>query len=133
VETSALLAALLEGDSSALASLRERGRRLTSVLTIAEASRALVRVRNEFRLSSTDEQRLAAELQAFAADCDLVAITEDVLVRCGQPFPVEPVRTLDAIHLSTAQLVAVQPALVTVITRDRRVRDNAMAMGFVVA
>jgi hypothetical protein len=56
-----------------------------------------------------------------------------VLTRAGRPFPVEPIRTLDAIHLATAELLGEPPQLVTIITRDGRVRDNARALGCVVA
>jgi hypothetical protein len=55
-----------------------------------------------------------------------------VLFRAGRPFPVEPIRTLDAIHLATLELLGESPPLVTVVTRDARVRDNAIAGGFAV-
>lgn len=45
VETSAVLAALLEGDAAALRSIRRRGVLVTSALTFAEAQRGLVRAR----------------------------------------------------------------------------------------
>jgi hypothetical protein len=62
----------------------------------------------------------------------VVAVTEDVLARSGRPFPVEPVRTLDAIHLATVALAADAPELATVMTRDARVRANAVALGYAV-
>jgi hypothetical protein len=43
-------------------------------------------------------------------------------------FPVEPVRTLDAVHLGTAGLLGEPPALVTVVIRDDRVREHAKAL-----
>jgi predicted nucleic acid-binding protein len=48
-------------------------------------------------------------------------------------MPVDPIRTLDAIHLATAELLGEPPQLVTIITRDHRVRDNARALGYAVA
>jgi hypothetical protein len=62
----------------------------------------------------------------------VVAVTEAVLTRAGRPFPVEPIRTLDAIHLATAELLGEAPQLVTIVTRDARVRDNARALGYAV-
>jgi hypothetical protein len=59
-----------------------------------------------------------------------VSVTETILSRVGRPFPVEPIRTLDAIHLATAEALGDAPALVTIITRDVRVRDNAAALGY---
>jgi uncharacterized protein len=132
VETSALLAALLERDAAARNSLRGKRRRITSVLTFAEASRALVRARVAQRLTPADERAGLRWLQAFRRRCDVVAITDAVLARAGRPFPVEPIRTLDALHLATAELLGEPPQLVTIVTRDSRVIDNARALGYVV-
>jgi hypothetical protein len=62
-----------------------------------------------------------------------MAITDAVLTRAGRPFPAEPIRTLDAIHVATAESLGEPPQLVTVITRDTRVRDNAQALGYSIA
>ncbi|MDE0006474.1 MAG: hypothetical protein OXQ29_27615, partial [Rhodospirillaceae bacterium] len=50
IESSALVAALLEGDAIALESIRARGRKVTSALTIAETARAILRARATARL-----------------------------------------------------------------------------------
>jgi hypothetical protein len=60
-------------------------------------------------------------------------VTEDVLGRAGRPFPVEPIPTLDAIHLATVDLLGQAPALVTILSRDVRIRDNAKALGYALA
>lgn len=44
----------------------------------------------------------------------------------------EPVRTLDAIHLATVEELGETPQLITIVTRDRRIRENALAMGYAV-
>jgi predicted nucleic acid-binding protein len=132
IESSALVAALLEGDQAARMALRAPGRRLTSSLTIAEAARAVVRARVEGRLTVAQERGAIAALQSFSRRCDLVQVTDGILSRVGRPFPVEPVRTLDGVHLATAEALGEPPQLVTIVTRDRRVRDNAQAMGYVV-
>jgi hypothetical protein len=62
-----------------------------------------------------------------------VSVTADTLTRAGRPFPIEPIRTLDAIHLATAELLGEAPQLVTVVTRDERVARNARALGYVVS
>jgi predicted nucleic acid-binding protein len=59
-----------------------------------------------------------------------VSVTETILTRAGRPFPVEPIRTLDAIHLATAEALGDPPALVIIVTRDLRVRENATALGY---
>jgi predicted nucleic acid-binding protein len=133
IESSALLAALLERDVSARAALRAQGQRVTSALTIAEASRAIVRARLTGRLEPDEERAAIRALKTFERRCAIISVTHDVLMRAGRRFPVEPIPTLDAIHLATAELLGEAPQLVSVVTRDARVRDNAQALGYVVA
>ena len=133
VESSALLAALIEQDAQALLELREAGQRVTSALTFTEASRALIRARAAGRLTAAEERSALRALQTFERRCAVVAVTEAVLTRAGRPFPIEPIRTLDAIHLATAEALGEPPQLVTMITRDGRIRDNARALGYAVA
>jgi predicted nucleic acid-binding protein len=132
IESSALLAALLEGDAPALNALQAQGRQLTSALTVAEAARAIVRARTTNRLAAAQERAAVRGLRIFARRCFLVAVTDTVLERVGRPFPIEPIRTLDAVHLATAELLGEPPQLVTIVTRDARIRDNARALGYAV-
>jgi len=133
VESSALLAALLEHDVAALRVLRSARRYVTSALTFAEANRAVVRARVSGRLTAVQERAAVRALRTFERRCDVVLVSDTILARAGYPFPVEPVRTLDAIHLATAEILGEPPQLVTILTRDVRVRDNATAMGHPVA
>jgi predicted nucleic acid-binding protein len=112
IESSALVAALLEGESAALAALRIKGRRVTSALTIAEAARAILRARTGDRLTAEGERAALRGLRRFERRCYVVAITEAVLSRVRRPFPVEPIRTLDAVHLATAELLGDQPLVI---------------------
>ena len=129
IESSALVAALLEGDSAARVSIRALGQRVTSALTLAEASRAVLRARLSGKITAQQQRGALLTLQRFARRCHVVSVTETILARAGRPFPVEPIRTLDAIHLATAGALEDHPALLTIVTRDIRVRDNATALG----
>ena len=120
---------MLEGDTAAKASIRAQGQRVTSALTVAETSRALLRARLSGRLTAQQERVAIHTLQRFTRRCHIVSVTEAILAHAGRPFPVEPTRTLDAIHLATAEALGDPPALVTIITRDLRIRDNATALG----
>jgi predicted nucleic acid-binding protein len=130
IESSALVAALLERDSDALKSVRARGRKVTSALTIAETARAILRARAAARLTADQERAAVRALRRFERRCFLVAVTDPILARVRRPFPVEPVRTLDAVHLATTEFLGEPPPLVTIVTRDARVRDNARALGY---
>jgi predicted nucleic acid-binding protein len=85
------------------------------------------------RLTAEEERAALRGLRTFERRCAVVAVTNAVLTRAGRPFPVEPIRTLDAVHLATAELLGEPPQLVTIITRDDRVRDNVRALGYIVA
>jgi predicted nucleic acid-binding protein len=132
IESSALIAARLEGDANARQSIRGEGVRFTSALTLAEFARRVVRVREVGQMDAVRARTVLAWLRHFERNCEIVDITDDVLARVRRPFPVEPLRALDAIHLATIEMRAEDPALVAVVTRDRRVADNARAMGYVV-
>jgi predicted nucleic acid-binding protein len=128
-----LVAALLERDADARGAVRMKGRRVTSALTLAEAARAILRARGAGRLTAEQERASVQALRRFERRCYVVAVTDAVLARVPRPFPVEPIRTLDAVHLATAELLGEPPPLMTIVTRDDRVRDNAKALGYVVA
>jgi predicted nucleic acid-binding protein len=130
IESSALVAAVLEGDAAAKASIRAQGKRVTSALTIAETTRALLRARLSGRITAQQHRAALLTLERFARRCHIVSVTETILARVGRPFPVEPIRTLDAIHLATAEALGDPPALAIVITRDLHVRENATALGY---
>ena len=129
IESSALVAAMLEGDPAAKTSIRAQGQRVTSALTVAETSRAVLRARLSGRITVQQQRAALLALQRFARRCHIVSITEAILAQAGRRFPVEPIRTLDAIHLATAAALGEPSALVTIVTRDLRVRDNATALG----
>ena len=132
IESSALVAAILEHDADALESIRTRGRKVTSALTIAETARAILRARVAARLTADDERSAVRALRRFERRCYLVGVTDPVLARVRRPFPVEPTRTLDAVHLATTELLGDPPPLMVVVTRDVRVRENAEALGYAV-
>jgi len=131
LETSALLQWLLGQSGS------EEVRRavdlaevvLTSMLTLTESERALIRAEGQGLLKGGDAQRLRGLLNRLQASWMRMAVSNDVLARASRPFPVEPVRTLDAIHLATAlEFTAVFPDL-RLLSFDDRVRNNAEALG----
>ena len=130
VESSALLAALLEGDGAARDSLRNAHTLVTSALTFAECRRAILRARTSGRVGANEARVLNRALTTFADRCAVVSVTSEILERAGASFPVEPLRTLDGIHLATIEALGEPRSSVTVLTRDIRVRENVKAMGF---
>ena len=84
-------------------------------------------------MTAEQERASVQALRRFERRCYVVAVTDAVLARARRPFPVEPIRTLDALHLATAELLGEPPPLMTLVTRDSRIRENAEALGYAVA
>lgn len=132
IETSGLVAALLDEDATTRLAVRGEGKRIASALTFVESARALLQARVAGRISPGDERALSRRLRRFEQRCEIVGISDTILARAARPFAVEPLRTLDAIHLATVEAIEADPSLVAVVTRDRRVRENALALGYLV-
>ena len=102
---------------------------VTSALTSAEVGRTLRRLVATAVLDAPAGDRAWERYSAAAAHWHLYGVTEAVLARAAQAFPREPLRTLDAIHLATAALFALEVVPPTVLSVDQPVRANAHALG----
>jgi predicted nucleic acid-binding protein len=133
-ESSAVLAWILgePGGREVASLLRGADAVLSSELTLLECERALTRAVAVGDLKEAPALERIAVLRREAAQWDILRLDEEVFERARRPFPREPVRTLDALHLACA-LVA-RPVLpdLAVLTRDDRVRRNALALGLAV-
>lgn len=72
------------------------------------------------------------EARLLLAGVELIELTEPVLARALEPFPV-PVRTLDALHLATADFVRIDGASLKLASFDKRLMDAARALEIAVA
>ena len=68
-------------------------------------------------------------LETTAAHWTLLSIGPAVIDRARRPFPAEPVRTLDTLHLASALSAAEALDDLTVLSLDRRIRSSARALG----
>lgn len=94
LESSAALRDLLEGD---------RYGEIRRLLVDAEVGRVFARLRV---LEPRAAAAAAAREARFQSDTELWVVQpvdEAIWLRCSRPFPVEPLRTLDAIHLATEE------------------------------
>jgi uncharacterized protein with PIN domain len=134
-ESSAVLAWLLgePAGKEVHSRLRKAERVVTSALTAVECSRALSRARALERISAAEELAALRLLDMAESAWDVHDISDAVLVRARGAFPVEPVRTLDAIHLATAAQVAGVVGPIQVLSLGERVRANAVRLGMQVA
>ena len=101
-----------------------------SRLTLIESHRAVRRAVVLNDLVETSAADVRATLTQAAARWAVLEISLEVASRAEQAFPVEPVRTLDAIHLASALLLRHSVPDLVVVTTDDRIRTNALQLGF---
>jgi predicted nucleic acid-binding protein len=133
-ETSAVLAWVL-GETSggdvreALASAE---RVVSSTLTQVECARGIARAVGMGRIGRGEELAALRLMDTAAVTWAALETSGRVLPRARGTFPVEPVRTLDALHLATAMVFREVMADLVVVSLDDRIRANAVALGFAV-
>ena len=77
--------------------------------------------------------RRRATLSAASEHWVVLTIDSEVAARSRQAFPREPVRSLDAIRLSTALVARNLVTELQILSLDEHIRDNAVALGFDIA
>ncbi|MES2178968.1 MAG: type II toxin-antitoxin system VapC family toxin [Gemmatimonadota bacterium] len=134
-ESGAVLAWLLGEPSQeqTLDILRRAERVVASTLTGLECARGLARAKAANRISETDELAALRLLDVAESTWDLLDLAGRVIEDARGAFPVEPVRSLDAIHLATALMFQEAFGPVVMLSFDDRIRANATALGLSVA
>ena len=132
VESSAVLSWLLgePGGDGVARVLRDADAIVASDLTVLECERVLIRARTSKLITEAAAADQHAALAGVAMHWTLLRVDSEVLDRCRRPFPIEPVRTLDAIHLASALAARAAVPRVTMVSLDQRVRENAVRLGF---
>ena len=130
-ETSAILAWLLgEPKGTRVKALLDDALHVvTATLTSIETLRALHRAVAEERIDSATCRRLEGRYQRAVAQWTLLELSDSVRTRASAPFPIEPVRSFDAIHLASAlEALLLLPDL-GVLSLDQRVIANLEPLG----
>ncbi len=131
-ESSAVLAWLLDEPRAeeVLAALAGAETIVASDLTLIECERTLIGAAARGLLSEGGATDRRAELSRVATHWNLLAVTEEVVERARRPFPTEPIRTLDALHLASALFARTADPEVELLSLDRRIRDCGRLLGF---
>jgi predicted nucleic acid-binding protein len=103
---------------------------ITSDLTLVECDRVLVRATALGELPEAEAADRRARLAAAAAQWHVLKLGADIVERARRPFPGEPIRTLDAIHLASALMARSVSAGLDLLSLDRRIRSSGRKMGF---
>lgn len=131
-ESSGVLGWLLGEESGHAAREVLRGAELVmaSDLTLIECDHVLIR---GVAIGEIDEATAAdrrARLNAAAAHWHLWRVSLEIVERARRPFPAEPVRTLDAIHLASALAARSAVPGVEILSLDDRIRKAGKQLGF---
>lgn len=108
--------------------LSEAARVVSSTLTQVECARALSRAVGSGRLGRGEELAALQLMDRAATTWVTLEMSGRILARARGSFPVEPVRTLDALHLATALTFREALPELLVLSLDERVRANAAAL-----
>ena len=103
---------------------------VSSDLTLIECDRVLTRAVALGEMAEAAAASRRAILSAASANWVLLRIDEEIRDRARRPFPLEPVRTLDAIHLASSLLARAAVPDISLLSLDERVRSNGRGLGF---
>lgn len=131
LETSAVLSWLLgeSGATDVIDRMNQADVLLSSELTRIETIRSIRRASRDGLITHGDRDDLISLFEEHLSAWFRMNVDASVIARATQDFPVEPVRSLDAIHLSTAlEFKVVYPNL-HVLTLDKRIAQNCRELG----
>lgn len=133
-ESSAVLAWLLDEPTAPTVRdvLREAGVIVASDLTLIECDRVLLRAVALREMTEADAADRRAHLAAAAAHWHVLRIAPEVVDRAREPFPGDPIRTLDAIHLASLLVARSAISGLRLLSLDERVRQAARLLGVAV-
>lgn len=131
-ESSAVLAWLLGEPAGKRVGEALRGAEqvAASELVILECERALVRAITLREIDEATAADLRARLHQSAAHWHLWRLSPDIVERARHPFPEEPIRTLDALHLASALAVRSVIPGIELLSLDDRIRRAGKQLGF---
>lgn len=130
-ESSAVLAWLLDEETAPVVRqlLTDAEIIVASDLTLIECDRVLIRAIHLGELTEAEAADRRAQLSAAASHWHILRIANEVVDRARQPFPDEPIRTLDAIHLASTLVARSAVAGLNLLSLDERVRNAARKLG----
>jgi predicted nucleic acid-binding protein len=106
---------------------------VASDLTLVECDRVLHRAAALGLLREAGAAILHGRLTAASSRWTVLRLTPGIVERARRPFPVEPIRSLDALHLAAALEARLATPDLALLSLDGRVRTVAQAMGMELA
>lgn len=135
LETSAILSWLFgEKKAGEVIKIINKSKLLVvSKLAVVETRRSLSRALSLNLIKEADYNRLNLIFTEALKGWRQLEIAEDIQKRAGEVFPLEPVRTLDAIHLSSALFCLSAYPKLKLLSFDKKIIENASQLGIELA
>ncbi len=131
IESSAILKWLFgePGSDEVIAKINNSSVVVSSSLSILETKRSILRAENQQIVSTAEANKLIGHFSNTILDWSFLEMTEEIRTKAATRFPVEPVRSLDAIHLaSMLEFLIIFPDM-TILSFDQRIIDNLEPLG----
>ncbi len=128
VDSSVVLRVLL-GEPEPLPTWPRIEEAVSSELTRLECLRTIDRARIRLALDDRQVARLRADVMELISTMTLVDLDRAVLARASEPFPTS-LRSLDAIHLASADLARSHLDGLRFATHDLELATAALSLGF---
>ncbi|MGH9415307.1 MAG: PIN domain-containing protein [Terriglobales bacterium] len=101
-----------------------------SDLTLLEVERVLVRAVTLDEMTEAAATDRRAVLTAAAVRWHQLRLTAEIFDRARRPFPAEPIRSLDALHLASALAARSTLPGLELLSLDQRIRRSGALLGF---
>ncbi len=130
-ESSAVLAWLLGEEAAGRVRrvLAEAEIVVASDLTLVECDRVLIRAVTLGELTEAEAANRRAHLTTAASHWHVLRVGLEIVDRARRPFPGEPIRTLDALHLASALAARAAVTDLALLSLDERVRGAGARLG----
>jgi predicted nucleic acid-binding protein len=103
---------------------------MASDLTLVECDRVLIRAVALGEIDEATATDRRAHLNNAAAHWHVLRLSTEIMERARRPFPAEPIRTLDAVHLASALEARTGVGGLDLLSLDDRVRRAGALLGF---
>jgi len=131
-ESSAVLSWLF-GEARGIV-VRNQLRRAESVvssdLTLVECDRVIIRARALDEITESKAQHCRSRLTEASNHWYILKVGTEIVERARLPFPHEPIRTLDALHIASALIARTAIPDLALLTLDERIRTASKELGF---
>jgi len=119
-------------ETSVRSQLRRAKSVIASDLTPVECDRGIIRARALDEITEKQAQVYRSRLVEASNHWYILKVGAEIVERARLPFPHEPIRTLDALHIASALIGRTAISDLALLTLDERIRVAGKELGFTI-